>query len=227
VLLLIVAGVLALALILALATYLAGVEEQLGPTTTELRLTEDVAFLERITPDMVEPVEVPERWVSGQSVRDRDTLFDQVAAADLAQGTTLQQSMLTQPPQIQDGQREVAILIDPETGVGGRIQAGDVVDVIATFGETVLGEGEQARTIEPRSEVILSRVRIVAVSDALSDPEAAGGPALSVPVTFALSTDQALRLAYAESFATEVRLGRRVATDDEVLVGDARIYSEE
>lgn len=227
VLLLLLAGVGALALVLGLGAYIADVQEQLGPMATQLRLTEDVAYLEPIESDMVEEVEIPERWLSSQAVSSSDGLVGMVAATDLTDGAMLQESALREPPTIRNGEREVAILIDPETGVGGKIQAGDIVDVYATYGATKVGEGEQERDVPPRAEVVLEKVHVVAVSAALQVEDGEDfGREQAVPVTFALDSRQALRLAYAESFANEVRLGLRLRTDSQSLTRDDRVYSE-
>ena len=41
--------------------------------------------------------------------------------------------MLAAPPEINDGEREVAILVDASTGVAGKIEPGADVDVIASY----------------------------------------------------------------------------------------------
>ena len=41
--------------------------------------------------------------------------------------------MLIAPPQLAPGQRELAILVDAETGVAGKIGPDSIVDVIATY----------------------------------------------------------------------------------------------
>lgn len=229
VLLLIVASLGALALILALASYISNVEEQLGPMATQLRLTEDIAYLEEIPAEAVEVVEVPKLWLSEESIGSTDALAGRVAATNLTAGTALQVSSLTDEPTITVGEREVAILVDAETGVGGKIQPGDIVDVYATYGQTELIDGETATRTPPRAEVVLEQVRIVAVSEALQNPGQGGeniDSGQAVPVTFALSGSQVLRLAYAESFASEVRLGLRLRNDDTPLTPGDRLYSE-
>ena len=42
--------------------------------------------------------------------------------------------MLVTPPEINQGEREVAILVDAATGVAGKIAPGRQVDVIASYG---------------------------------------------------------------------------------------------
>ena len=41
--------------------------------------------------------------------------------------------MLVTPPEISEGEREVAILVDAATGVAGKIEPGRQVDVIASY----------------------------------------------------------------------------------------------
>lgn len=226
-LLLIIAALGGLALVLALSAYVSDVQSRLGPVATQLRLVDDAPYLAEITPGMVETVEVPERYLPEGAVTTTAALAGRVAAADLAAGTVLQTSNLVAPPAIAAGEREVAVLLDPETGVGGKIQPGDVVDVYATF------SGQSAETpdgvpLPATARVVLEGVRIIDVAPALG---AAGDGAFAesnaVPVTFALSTEQALRLAYVESFAVEVRLGLRQRTDREPLGGASLEYEGE
>lgn len=226
-LLLIVAAVGALALVIGLSAYIADVQSQLGPMARQLRLVNAVTYLEPITPDDVEVVEVPARFNSEGALTDGDDLAGRVASADLPAGTMLQRASVVDPPQISAGEREVAILVAPETGVGGKIQAGDLVDVYATFEAGTVGEGERARTRAARAEVVLQAVRIVDVAPAVAAGDDAFSEGVAVPVTFALDATESLRLAYAESFATELRLGLRTRTDVEDLPDDAIVYEEE
>lgn len=216
-LLLIVAVVGAIGVIGAVASYVSNVQSQLGPMATVLRLTGDVQKLEPVA-DQVEQVEIPERWAPEAALTSVDEVIDLVAASDLPAGTLLQQGAVTPPPEIGPSQREFAVLVSPETGVGGKIQAGDTVDVYATYPAV---EGRPAR-----AELVLQKVQIVDIAPAVekSDPESGFGGDTAVPVTFALSADQALVLAYAESFATEVRLGLRTAADTEQIPDERRRF---
>lgn len=225
-LLLIVAAVGALALVVALSAYIADVQSQLGPMAQQLRLVRDVAYLQPIGPDDVEFVDVPERFNSEGALTDGADLGGRVAAADLSAGTLLQQASVVDPPQISAGEREVAILVDPETGVGGKIQAGDLVDIYATFEAATVGEGERAQLRPARAEVVLQAVRIVDVAPAVAAGDDAFAEGVAVPVTFALDASESLRLTYAESFATRLRLGLRTRTDVDDLPDDATVYEE-
>jgi pilus assembly protein CpaB len=114
--------------------------------------------------------------------------------------------MLIRPPELAPGQREVAILVDAETGVAGKIGPNSIVDIVGTF------EGNDQRGIRPYSAVVVPGARIIDVGQ----PKLEGGrgverqaeadPKQVVPVTFALTPKQQLRVTYAESFAQETRL---------------------
>ena len=76
---------------------------------------------------------MPRRWAPQTALRDRGQLVDLVAGADLPPDTLLQEGMLERPARARPGQREIAIMVDAETGVAGKIGPGSVVDIIATF----------------------------------------------------------------------------------------------
>jgi pilus assembly protein CpaB len=217
-LLLIASVVGAVMVIGGVVSYASDVSSQLGPMTTVLRVTRDVAHLEPVPVDAVEVVEVPQRWAPETALANAGELAVLVAATDLPAGTVLQASSVTAPPEIAPSQREVAILVSPETGVGGKIRSGDVVDVYATYG----GSGEQSS----RAELVLQSVRIIDIAPAVerNDPDRGFTSDTAVPVTFALTSEEALVMAYAESFAAEVRLGLRSAADTERVEGDRRSF---
>ena len=72
--------------------------------------------------------------------------------------------MLAAPPQLAPGQRELAILVDAETGVAGKIGPDALVDVIATYP----GDDRKA----PESRVVVPNARIIEVGQ----PRLAGRP---------------------------------------------------
>jgi pilus assembly protein CpaB len=221
-LLLIVSVIGAISVVAAVASYISDVQSQVGPMRTVLQLTDDLDRFEPITAGHLTETEVPARWAPDTALDPTTAqLRAKVAAADLPAGTVLQEGSLLDPPTIEPTEREFAILVSPETGVGGKIQAGDVVDVYATYGSI----GERP----PRAELVLQAVRIIDIAPAVerSDPDAGFATNTAVPVTFALSADEALVLAYAESFATEVRLGLRSAVDTEEVPEDRRRFELE
>lgn len=111
--------------------------------------------------------------------------------------------MIVDQPALQPGQQEVAIMIDAATGVAGKITPGSSVNVYATF--------EGARESDPdQSKIIVTNARVLDVGDITAldpDRDERGQQATdAVPITFALSTLDAQRITYAESFAKRVRL---------------------
>ncbi len=204
------------------ATYVSSVSSQVGPMTQVLRLTTDVEALHAVTEADVEVVEVPERWAPANAVSSYGQVEGLVAASAYAAGSVLQTGMLTDPPGLTNGAREVAIMVDAETGVAGRIQPGDYVDIIATIEDEETG----ART----AQIIVQNALIidVGVATTVEDENASGAftETQAVPVTFALSTADSLKISYAESFAVKLRLALRGTGDDAPLTDDQTTYGE-
>jgi pilus assembly protein CpaB len=114
---------------------------------------------------------------------------------------------------LQPGQQEVSILINADTGVAGKLRPGDLVDVLATFdADQTTRSPASARTMIRRARVITVGVPRVATrpGQTASQPQAQNPlestQQVLVPVTFALRPTLALRLTYAESYASQIRL---------------------
>jgi pilus assembly protein CpaB len=179
------------------------VNSKVGPERTAYELNQDVAAYQPVSPGQLTKVSMPSRWLPGTAVTDLSALTGKIAAAPLTKGSLLQSDMLSGQPQLRAGQEEIAIMVDAETGVAGTIQPGDQVNIFATF---AAGQGSQAQ-----SRIIVTGAHVIEIgkitqasqtSDQAGDTE----PGKQVPITFALSTEDAQRVAYAESFATRVRL---------------------
>ena len=106
---------------LAVLNYVQSVSSQVGPKTTVLELSKDVAELQEITAADVTATEVPERWAPKDAVHDLSEFQGKVTASSYRKGAVIQTSMLQDPPQLTEGYREVTIMVDAETGVAGRI----------------------------------------------------------------------------------------------------------
>lgn len=223
ILLLLATAVGAVMVFLAIAAYTRSVSTQVGPLTSIVRLTEPVTELQVLTPEMVELAEVPERWVSASAMTSLQDIEGMVAAATYDSGVTLQTGMLRQPPGLQPGYREVAIMVDAETGVAGKVTPGTRVDIIAT----TIDEATERQS----SEIWVSNALVieVGVPRAVEDEDTQGNftEGEGVPVTFALASADALRLAYAESFAVKLRLALRGAGDLEQLPSDQSVYDQD
>jgi pilus assembly protein CpaB len=202
VLLLILAGFGAVAVFVAISSYVSSVREQVTPTTVALRLKRNLAAQETITRDAYDIVEIPRRWAPRGALLQEDSLAGQVAVTKLPRGAFLQGGMTEDEPELGPGQRELAILVDAETGVAGKVAPGSIVDIAATFG------GDQRRAAE--SQIVVNNARVIAIGQPRSqgsDPRnQEADPTQVVPITFALTVRQTLILTYAESFAQEVRL---------------------
>lgn len=223
VLLLVLAAVGAIGVFVAVSSYVASVREQVTPTTVALRLERDVPAQANITRDSYQQVEIPRRWAPRGALLQESDLAGQVAAAELTRGAFLQSGMVEPEPQLAPGQRELAILVDAETGVAGKIGPGSIVDINATFGAT------GSRQV-PESQIVVNNARVIEVGQ----PRVEGGdpregrqadPKQVVPITFALSVRDTLILTYAESFAQEVRLALVRKGDDTRVPRAARRFT--
>jgi pilus assembly protein CpaB len=223
VLFLAVAIVGAVAVFFGVVAYVNDVESQVGNRVQGYVLRADVAAYQPLSADELEKVDIPERWLPDGSIGDLAALSGQVTSARLQKGTLLQNSNLLARPSLRAGEREIAILVDAETGVAGKIQSGDHVDVWATFDSDVTGSG-------PRTKLIAQNLLVIDVGLKVSrQRENSGGgvsQAQSVPVTFATAQSQIKALSFAESFAAETRLALRPPGDASQLPGNTRTYEE-
>jgi pilus assembly protein CpaB len=199
----------AVAVFMSVTQYVADVRAEVGDKVPVMRLTHGVAENEEVPFEAVEEVLVPARWISDTALPAGSDLTGLVAAGDLPAGSYLQEGMLKEPPEIQPGEREIAILVDADTGVAGKIGPGNFVDIWATFPAT--------EVTEACSAVVVPRAKIIQVGFELTQPVATeqGGftDETVVPVTFAMTPPYIRRLVLAESFASEVRLALVNALD--------------
>ncbi|MQA96956.1 MAG: Flp pilus assembly protein CpaB [Streptosporangiales bacterium] len=206
VLLMILAAIGAVVVFLGLMSYVQSVRSEVGAMTYIYALKQDVPANSQIDETVLTQVEVPARWSTDTTktfITDVEQLRGKVTVTNLAKGAWLQQGMVIDAPSLRGGQREIAIMIDAETGVAGKVQPGSVVDIYATF-------QPQGRTVtKPCVIRVLARQTVLEVGTPAAQREAgeAGGfTGASVPITFALTAKDSLRLAYVESFADKLRL---------------------
>ena len=204
VLLMVVAALGAIAVFFSVFTYLDSREAQLGDFETVLRLAEDVDAYQPLGPDSVETVKVPAMYFDPEvflsDLSEVETPADQelVAASHLEAGVYLQRGMVRPQPTLTAGEREIAIMVDAETGVAGKVRRGSFVDIYATFQPRDHGQACAVR--------VLTEVEVLDIGELRTQETDAGGVAGVVPVTFRLDPQAALRLAYAEDFSTKMRL---------------------
>lgn len=181
------------------ANFLGQVRAEVGSKIEVLRLKQAVPAYTTLTSDMFEPVKVPRKWTPQTMIGDPKELSGQVAATDLPSGAYLQQGMVMPAPLLQPGQREIAILIDAETGVAGKVNPGSIVDIYATF--------PAAQNAKACAKRVIRTARVIQVGQQTEQRDARNAEVNAVvPITFALSSTDSLKLTYAESFATKVRL---------------------
>ncbi|MER5374129.1 MULTISPECIES: Flp pilus assembly protein CpaB [unclassified Streptomyces] len=179
------------------------VRSKVGPEVAAYRLRANIAPYTPLTTAQFEKIEMPERWLSDNAVTDLAAIRGKIAVTTLKKGSLLQTDMIVDQPALQAGEQEVAIMIDAATGVAGKITPGSSVNVYATF--------EGAKQSDPdQSKIIVTNARVLDVGELTAlKPDAddrTRRPTDAVPITFALSTRDAQRITYAESFAKRVRL---------------------
>ncbi|MDX2593866.1 MULTISPECIES: Flp pilus assembly protein CpaB [Streptomyces] len=179
------------------------VQSKVGPEVSAYRVRSDVKPYTALSTGQFEKIKMPERWLSGNAVTDLRQIQGKIAVTTLRAGSLLQTDMIVDQPALQQGQQEVAIMIDAATGVAGKITPGSRVNVYATFEGKKDGDPDQ-------SKIIVTNARVLDVGHITAlDPDRSKDqqqPTEAVPITFALSTLDAQRITYAESFAQRVRL---------------------
>ncbi|MFE1993115.1 Flp pilus assembly protein CpaB [Streptomyces parvulus] len=179
------------------------VKSKVGPEVAAYRIKSDVEPYTPLDEGQFEKIEMPERWLSENAVTDLGQVRGKIAVTKLKAGSLLQSDMVVDQPALRPGQQEVAIMIDAATGVAGKITPGSAVNVYATF------EGEREGA-PAQSKIIVTNARVIDVGELTSlEPDENSRdrePTDAVPITFALSTIDAQRITYAESFAQRVRL---------------------
>jgi pilus assembly protein CpaB len=197
-----------LAVFVLVAGYVSSIRDQVDPKVTVLELTRDVSAHTGVEGDMVKAVSLPRRWAPPNALTDASQLINVVTTSNLQANTVLQRGMLVAPPRLAPDQEEMAINIDASTGVAGRLQPDDVVDIVAAYAGANNGPDV--------TEVVVPSARVLHIGQ----PTVKGGqvpvgevnavtkadPEQVVPITFALTPRQVLLVDHAESFAQEVRL---------------------
>ncbi|CAL9578179.1 Flp pilus assembly protein CpaB [Streptomyces sp. enrichment culture] len=197
------------------------VQSKVGPEVAAYRVKTDIEPYTQLGAAQFEKVEMPERWLSDNAVTELGQVRGKIAVTKLKAGSLLQTDMIVDTPALRPGQQEVAIMIDAATGVAGKITPGSAVNVYATF------EGQ--RESDPdQSKIIVTNAKVIDVGELTSlEPDEDSRdrePTDAVPITFALSTLDAQRLTYAESFARRVRLALVAPGGDSTVPDADRTY---
>ncbi|WP_329135920.1 Flp pilus assembly protein CpaB [Streptomyces sp. NBC_01476] len=202
VVLLVISVLCAVAAFAGVLAVVSNARSQVGSKVTAYELTADVPAYTALTAAKVHRISVPKRWLPDTAVRDLGELQGKIAAVALKKGTLLQSDMVAVRPQLKSGQMEIAIMIDAETGVAGKIDPGDLVNIFATF--------KGKRDTDPDvSKLMVADAQVLDVGEIRAFDKSEDAQRVSdqgVPITFALDVRDAQRIAYSESFAVHVRL---------------------
>ncbi|MFD8428983.1 MULTISPECIES: Flp pilus assembly protein CpaB [Streptomyces] len=197
------------------------VKSKVGPEVTAYRLKSDIEPYTELGAAQFEKIGMPERWLSENAVTDLSQVRGKIAVTRLKAGSLLQTDMIVDTPALRPGQQEVAIMIDAATGVAGKITPGSSVNVYATFEGQREGDPDQSKIIVTNAKVIdVGELTSLEPDEESRDRE----PTDAVPITFALSTIDAQRITYAESFARRVRLALVAPGGDTTVPDKDRTY---
>lgn len=201
VLVMVLAGLTAVVLFFVAVNYVSSVNAQIAPTTTVLQVAQDVEAYSVIEEEDLESVEVPERWSAASAATRMEDVVGRRVAFNIRTGTYLGDDMLLPPSALNEDEREIALTVDAKTGIAGRIQSGDFVDVYAVFGD---------EPANGSSKVLVRNVRVVSVRGVETRTQTSTEDDLTqqevIPVTLALQPTAALAVTYADAFASTVRL---------------------
>lgn len=222
VILLILSVLCALAAFGGVLVVIGDVNSKVGAEVVAYRVKGDIAPYSPLAAGQFEEVTVPKRWLSDTAVTDLGQLKDKMALTALKKGSLLQSDMFVDRPKLQPGEQEIAIMIDAATGVAGKITPGAKVNILGTF------KGKKP-TDPDVSVVMVANARVINVGKltALDKDSDKKGPAESVPITFALTTKDTQRVAYAESFAEHVRLALVAPGTDSTPSPSDHVYTLE
>ncbi|MFS8201000.1 Flp pilus assembly protein CpaB [Streptomyces sp. CWNU-52B] len=200
------------------------VNSKVGPEVAAYRLKDDIAPYKALSADQFEKVSMPERWLSSTAVTSLSQLRGKIAVTQLRKGSLLQTDMIVDRPALRAGQQEIAIMIDAATGVAGKINPGSRVNIYATFKDDTDNGKDQSKVIVQNARVIdVGKLTALDPGQDSNDRRRTANEA--VPITFALDTADAQRVAYAESFAEHVRLALVAGGADAAVAPGDRTYT--
>ncbi|MEV5613617.1 Flp pilus assembly protein CpaB [Streptomyces sp. NPDC052225] len=225
VILLVVSALCAVGAFAGVLSVIRDVQSKVGPEKTAYRLRTDIAPYKELTRDQFEKVEMPERWMSTTTVRDLSAIRGKIAVTQLKKGSLLQSDMIVERPELKAGQQEIAIMIDAETGVAGKIDPGSKVNIYATFKAENDKQKDQSKVIVENAEVIDVGKLTPIDEQGGNDRGSVRRQGEAVPITFALGAADAQRVAYAESFASHVRLALVAPGDHGTIAPGDRSYT--
>ncbi|MFI6275848.1 Flp pilus assembly protein CpaB [Streptomyces sp. NPDC050988] len=224
VILLVLSALCALGAFAGVLSVIRDVDSKVGPEVAAYRLKDDVAPYRELSSDQFEKVSMPKRWLSSTAVTDLSQIRGKIAVTRLEKGSLLQRDMIVDRPELEAGQQEIAIMIDAATGVAGKINPGSRVNIYATFKDETDNGKDQSKVIVENARVI-DVGKLTALDPGQSSNDRRRTANEAVPITFALDTADAQRVAYAESFAEHVRLALVAGGTDATVAPGDRTYT--
>lgn len=156
-------AVLAFVLVVVLLNQQKPAGEDVEPTTaTVLVATTDIAIGDPVTPDKVEPTEVPLTAAGSNALADPSQLGGQAAIIAVPAGSQVTSDVIGRAgatvnisAQLLPGEKAITVRLDPTTGMNFLIEPGDTVDLIVSGQIQVLQETADsvaARATDPNLE---------------------------------------------------------------------------
>lgn len=225
VILLVLSALCAVGAFAAVLSVIRDVDSKVGPEVTAYRLKNDIAPYKELSADQFEKVSMPERWLSDTAVTNLSEIRGKIAVTQLEKGSLLQTDMIVARPELDPGQQEIAIMIDASTGVAGKINPGSRVNIFATFAADDSDKGVDQSKLIVADARVLDVGKLTALDANQSSNDRRRTATEAVPITFALDTADAQRVAYAESFAEHVRLALVAGGDATSVSPSDRTYT--
>ncbi|MEV0226861.1 Flp pilus assembly protein CpaB [Streptomyces sp. NPDC050704] len=224
VILLVLSALAALGAFVGVLSVIRDVDSKVGPEVAAYRLKGDIAPYKELSDAQFEKVSMPKRWLSSTAVTNLSEIRGKIAVTQLKEGSLLQSDMIVDRPELEAGQQEIAIMIDAATGVAGKINPGSRVNIYATFKDETDNGKDQSKVIVENARVI-DVGKLTALDPGQSSNDRRRTANEAVPITFALGTADAQRVAYAESFAEHVRLALVADGADTTVAPGDRTYT--
>lgn len=181
---------------------------------TVVMAQKDIPATESITPDMIVAVKTPMTpMLPRDAFGDTAELEGRVALKSIPRGSPVLPSMIAPkgtPPgltvRVKEGFRAVAVKIDESSGVGYLVHPGDWVDVLAVMETRKFGK------VTTESKLILERVQVAAVGQALNEGPEEGANRNVQSVTLIAKVDDVPKLHLAQTRG-RITLAMRGAED--------------
>lgn len=166
------------------------VEAEVPPMVQVITASQDMAENQQITKESISIIDMPEADVHAQAVRKPETVIGAFTTAAVKSGEILMLHRIQQEEEeadfvskkVTEGHRAVSINVDYVKSVSNLTEPGDYVDVVWTEAESV------------KSELILEKVRVLAVGKRMIEVKEGEVAAEYMAVTLELKPEKAVKL---------------------------------